>query len=73
MKKFISLCSPLFVFEKEGEVGGSMYVFLDGSTLTFAEIKLVLNKKATVKIHEDAWENVKKAGLLWKTLLRIRM
>lgn len=55
--------------KKEGEVGGSMNVFLDGSTLSFTDIKLVLNKKATVEVHEDAWENVKKSRAVVEKLI----
>lgn len=55
--------------KKEGEVGGSMNVFLDGSTLSFTDIKLVLNKKATVGVHEDAWENVKKSRAVVEKLI----
>lgn len=46
-----------------------MNILLDGNHLTLKEIQLVLANKATVTIHEKAWENVKNSRAVVEKLI----
>ncbi len=46
-----------------------MNILLDGNTLTMQEINIILAKKATVSIHEQAWEKVKKSRAVVEKLI----